>query len=343
MLKLFRRFSSLGYYGEKSKNFMAEQHHYLPHEKQIQEYVKSLELVKKQSGGSSLVELEVRRLEQKLEALKTKVYSELTPWDRVLICRHPKRPHTVDYIRAITTDFIELHGDRTIGDDRAVVGGLAKIDGSPFVIIGQEKGSNTEERVACNFGMVSPEGFRKALRLMCIAEQLQLPVLTLLDTPGAYPGLEAEQRGQGWVIADAIQHMFSIKTPIIVLIIGEGCSGGALGMGVGDVVAMLEHAYYSVISPEGCASILWKDAGRKQEAANALRLNAEHLVTSNIVDEVIIEPVGGAHYDPPLVFSRVKNFATSRARALLHIPLDILLEQRFLKFRKLGVVSDTPV
>ena len=316
---------------------------YLPHEKEIQEYAKTIEHLKQQSSGNPLFASELRRLEQKLEALRKKVYSELTPWDRVLICRHPKRPHSVDYIKAITTDFIELHGDRTFGDDRAVIGGLARIDGHPFVIIGQEKGANTDERVASNFGMLSPEGFRKALRLMRLAELLRIPVVTLLDTPGAYPGLEAEQRGQGWVIAESIQKMFSIQTPIIVLIIGEGCSGGALGMGVGDVVAMLEHAYYSVISPEGCASILWKDAGRKEEAANALKLNAENLIGLNIVSEVIPEPMGGAHYDPDLMYQRVKEFILAKAAAFKHIPIPMLLEQRFMKFRALGVTSPTPL
>ena len=316
---------------------------YLPHEKEIQEYAKTVEHLKQQSSGNPLFASEVRRLEQKLEALKKKVYSELTPWDRVLICRHPKRPHSVDYIKAITTEFVELHGDRTFGDDRAVIGGLSRIDGHPFVIIGQEKGSNTDERVASNFGMLSPEGFRKALRLMRLAEQLRIPVVSLLDTPGAYPGLEAEQRGQGWIIAEAIQKMFSIKTPIIVLIIGEGCSGGALGMGVGDVVAMLEHAYYSVISPEGCASILWKDAGKKETAANALKLTAEDLIRLNIVSEVIPEPQGGAHYNPDLMYQRVKEFILTKAAALSHIPIPMLLEQRFLKFRSLGAVSDKPL
>lgn len=316
---------------------------YLPHEKEIQEYSKTIEHLKKQSDGNPLFATEVRRLEQKLEALKKKVYSELSPWDRVLICRHPKRPHSVDYIKSITSEFIELHGDRTFGDDHAVIGGLARIDGQPFVIVGQEKGSNTDERVTCNFGMLSPEGFRKALRLMRLAEQLHIPVISLLDTPGAYPGLEAEQRGQGWVIAESIQKMFSIKTIVIVLVIGEGCSGGALGIGVGDVVAMLEHAYYSVISPEGCASILWKDAAKKEEAANALKLNAENLLDLNIVSEVIPEPLGGAHYDPELMYQRVKEFVVAKAAALRHIPIPVLLEQRFQKFRSLGAVSNTPV
>jgi acetyl-CoA carboxylase carboxyl transferase subunit alpha len=315
---------------------------YLPHEKQIQEYTQTVERLKKQADGNPLLASEIRRLELKLHAVRRQVYSELTPWDRVLICRHPMRPHSIDYIQSMTSNFFELHGDRTFGDDRAVLGGLATIDGTPCVVIGQEKGSNTEGRMAANFGMLSPEGFRKALRLMKLAEQLQLPVLTLLDTPGAYPGLEAEQRGQGWVIAETMQKMFSIKTPIVVLIIGEGCSGGALGIGIGDIVAMLEHAYYSVISPEGCASILWKDAGRKQEAANALRLNSEHLLNSHIVDEVIPEPLGGAHYDPQAMIGRVKTFVLEKFASLQHISLPLLLEQRFTKFRSLGVISDSP-
>lgn len=315
---------------------------YLPHEKEIQEYTKTIEHLKKQVDGNPLFATEIRRLEHKLDLLKNQVYSSLTPWDRVLICRHPKRPHAVDYIKAITTDFLELHGDRAFGDDRAIIGGLAKIDGKPFVIIGQEKGSNTDERVEHNFGMASPEGFRKALRLMKLAEQLRIPVLTLLDTPGAHPGLEAEQRGQGWVIAQSIQAMFSIKTVILVLIIGEGCSGGALGIGVGDVVAMLEHAYYSVISPEGCASILWKDSNQKATAANALKLNAEDLLSLNVVNEVIPEPLGGAHYDPAAVYERVKEFAVTKAAALQHLPVEVLLDQRFLKFRSLGSVLEKP-
>jgi acetyl-CoA carboxylase carboxyl transferase subunit alpha len=315
---------------------------YLPHEKEIQEYAKTIEHLKEQSSENPLFATEVRRLEQKLEALKKKVYSGLTPWDRVLICRHPKRPHSVDYIKGMASDFIELHGDRTFGDDRAVIGGLAPLDGHPFVFICQEKGANTDERVASNFGMLSPEGFRKALRLMRLAEQLRIPVLSLLDTPGAYPGLEAEQRGQGWVIAESIQKMFSIKTILIVLVIGEGCSGGALGIGVGDVIAMLEHAYYSVISPEGCASILWKDAGKKEEAANALKLNAEDLLRLHIVSEVIPEPMGGAHYDPDLMIQRVKEFAIAKATALRHIPISTLLEQRYEHFRSFGAVSTKP-
>ena len=318
---------------------MDPQNFYLPHEKQIQEYTKTIEHLRKQMDGNPLFEKEVTKIEQKLQSLRKEVYSNLSPWDRVLICRHPKRPHSSDYIKAICTDFVELHGDRTLGDDGAVIGGLCKIDGDAFVIIGQEKGATTDERVTRNFGMVSPEGFRKALRLMHLAQRLSLPVISLIDTPGAYPGLEAEQRGQGAIIAKNIQDMFAIKTPIIVIIIGEGCSGGALGMGVGDVIAMLEHGYYSVISPEGCASILWKDASKKQEAANALKLHAENLIPFNIVDEVIVEPLGGAQYDVDAVFASVKQFIIGKAMALRHIPKDLLIEQRFKKFRSLGKVE----
>lgn len=261
---------------------------------------------------------------------------QLSSWDRVLICRHAKRPHTVDYIRAITTDFFELHGDRTCGDDCSVIGGLCKIDGLPCMIIGQNKGSNTEERVLCNFGMVSPEGFRKAMRLMQLAELLHLPIISLLDTPGAYAGLEAEQRGQGWVIAENLRSMFSIQTPIIVMVIGEGCSGGALGMGVGDVVTMLEHSYYTVISPEGCASILWKDTSKKQEAARALKLHSEDLLALSIVDHVIPEPPGGAHNDPELIFAQVKENLVAQIKSLKNISVNTLLENRYRKFRSIG-------
>ena len=313
---------------------------YLPHEKQIQEYTKSIEHLKKQMIGNPLFSKEIAKLEQKLQTLRKEVYEKLSPWDRVLICRHPKRPHTIDYINAICSDFLELHGDRTFGDDRSVIGGLCRIDDMQFVVIGQEKGATTEDRVMRNFGMVSPEGFRKALRLMQLAEKLKIPVVSFLDTPGAYPGLEAEQRGQGAVIANNIQKMFFIKTPIFVLIIGEGCSGGALGMGVGDLVAMLEHSYYSVISPEGCASILWKDASKKQQAAEALKLHAENLLPFHIVDEVIKEPLGGAHYDPEGMYQTVKQFILEKAHALKHIPIELLLEQRFEKFRNLGQVEE---
>lgn len=308
----------------------------LPHEKAIHEYVKTIDHLKKQSQDNLFFQTEVRQLEQKLEDLKEKVYNELTPWQRVLICRHPKRPHALDFIKAICSPFMECAGDRTYSEDRAIIGGLAQIGEMRCVILGQEKGNDTESRVYRNFGMPNPEGYRKALRLMQLAEKFKLPVVTLLDTPGAYPGLEAEERGQGWVIAKNLFEMSRLKTPILVVVIGEGCSGGAIGMGVGDTVGMLQHAYYSVISPEGCASILWKEPGKNIEAAAALKLNAENLLEFGVIDQIIAEPLGGAHHDPELVYCNVKKFIQEQLSVLCHIPLPLLLEQRYHKFRRMG-------
>lgn len=308
----------------------------LPHEKQIYEYIKAIDHLKKQNQNNPLFNNEIRKLESKLGELKRHVYGGLTPWQRVTICRHPARPHTIDYIKHLCHDFHELCGDRSFGDDQSIIGGLAKIDDMRCVVIGQEKGNDTESRVHRNFGMMSPEGFRKALRLMRLAEKFDLPVVSFLDTPGAYPGLEAEERGQGWAIAHNLREMSLIATPIIVVVIGEGCSGGALGMGVGDVLAMLEHSYYSVISPEGCASILWKDAGKNVEAASALKLNAEDLLRLQIIDAIINEPLGGAHHDQELTYKNVKHYILEQWQMLKMIPKEILLEQRYLKFRKMG-------
>ncbi|KIC71384.1 Acetyl-coenzyme A carboxylase carboxyl transferase subunit alpha [Candidatus Protochlamydia amoebophila] len=308
----------------------------LPHEKQIHEYIKTIEHLKKQSQDNPIFDVEIQKLEQKLDSLKQHVYSELTPWQRIMICRHPSRPHAVDFIRHLSESFVELAGDRSYREDHAIVGGLAKIGGIKCVVIGQEKGFDTESRVYRNFGMLNPEGFRKALRLMQMAEKFQLPIISLLDTPGAYPGLEAEERGQGWAIARNLREMMRINTPIIITIIGEGCSGGALGMGIGDVIGMLEHAYYSVISPEGCASILWKDASKNVEAASALKLNAEDLLNLKIIDSIIKEPLGGAHHDPHITYQNVKQFLVEQLHILRRIPSQILLEQRYLKFRQMG-------
>lgn len=308
----------------------------LAHEKQIYEYIKTIDHLKKQSQGNALFHNEIRKLEQKLEKLKEKVYAELTPWQRVMICRHPSRPHTVDYITSMCSSFHELSGDRTFAEDSALVGGLATIGEMRCVLIGQEKGNDTESRVHHNFGSLNPEGYRKALRLMKLAEKFQLPVVSLIDTAGAYPGLGAEERGQGWAIANNLREMSRIATPIIVVIIGEGCSGGALGIAVGDVVAMLEHAYYSVISPEGCAAILWKDSSKNEEAARALKLTAEDLLARNVIDAIIKEPLGGAHHQPQVACSNVKQFVLEQWQMLKRIPVDLLLEQRYLKFRKMG-------
>ena len=308
----------------------------LPHEKQIYEYLKTIEHLKKQSSETPIFNKEIKKLEQKLEELKEKTYTNLTPWERVMICRHPSRPHSIDYIKNICTSFHELCGDRSFGDDHAIIGGLAQIGDLKCVIIGQEKGKDTETRIHHNFGMLNPEGFRKAMRIMKIAEKFQLPIISLLDTPGANPILEAEERGQGWAIAENLRDMSRLQTPIIVIVIGEGCSGGAIGMGVGDVIAMLEHSYYSVISPEGCAAILWKDPAKNIDAAIALKLNSENLLEMRIIDAVISEPLGGAHHSPQVVYKNVQNFILEQARILKNIPNEILLEQRYLKFRQMG-------
>lgn len=313
----------------------------LPHEKQIYEYIKTIEHLKKQNLNNPLFSTEIRKLEQKLDKLKQKVYSELTPWQRIQICRHPQRPRTIDYIEHLCDSFHELHGDRAYRDDKSIVGGLAVIQGMKCVLIGQEKGNDTESRVHRNFGMLCPEGYRKALRLMQMAEKFNLPVVCLVDTPGAYPGLEAEERGQGAAIARNLLEMSRLAVPIIVVIIGEGCSGGALGIGIGDVVSMLEHAYYSVISPEACASILWKDTSKNIEAASALKLNSEDLLKLQIIDAIINEPLGGAHHEPEAVYQNVKKYILEQWQLLKMIPKDVLLEQRYFKFRRMGVLQQT--
>ncbi len=311
----------------------------LPHEKQIQEYVKTIEHLKKQNQNNPLFNQEIKKLEQKLEKLKEQVYSGLTPWERVLISRHPQRPHSIDYIKHIMEEFHELSGDRLYSDDHSIIGGLAKIGPHKVVVIGQEKGNDTESRVYRNFGMLNPEGFRKALRLMKLAEKFNLPVVSFLDTPGANPILEAEERGQGWAIALNLREMARLKVPIVVLVIGEGCSGGALGMGVGDSVAMLEHSYYSVISPEGCASILYKDASKKVESAEALKLTSEDLLRLGVIDTIINEPLGGAHHNPEEAYRNVKRFITDELSVLKNLDPDLLIEKRYLKFRHIGQFS----
>lgn len=269
--------------------------------------------------------------------------SNLSPWERVKICRHSARPQSSDYIKHIADDFVEIHGDRLFSDDPAIIGGLGYIGGKKFIIIGQEKGKDTETRLKRNFGMPHPEGYRKALRIMELGEKFHLPILTLIDTPGAYAGLAAEERGQGWAIAKNLMEMARLKTPIICMIIGEGCSGGALGIGIGDVIGMLEHSYYSVISPEGCASILWKDGKEGRElAASKLKMHAEDLLPWGIIDEIIPEPQGGAHTDPQVVYQRVKEFILERAEKLGDIDLDLLIANRYNKFRKLGMCHTVP-
>lgn len=319
----------------------------LAHEKQIREYEKTIQQLKEQNKGNvHWTSDELKILEDKLENLKKQVYSKLSPWERVAICRHASRPRSIDYIKHLCTDFVELFGDRLFRDDCSIICGLAKINGVKFMVIGQEKGNDTESRLRRNFGMPHPEGYRKAMRCMRLAAKFKLPVLCLLDTPGAYPGLAAEERGQGWAIAQNLWEMARLPTPIIVLLIGEGCSGGALGVGVGDVIGMLQHSYYSVISPEGCASILWKDASKNSVAAEALKMHAEDLKELEVIDEIIEEPLGGAHQNPEEIYKKVKEFIGEQWSILKRMPLDCLLEQRYQKFRRMGkfaTIETTPL
>jgi acetyl-CoA carboxylase carboxyl transferase subunit alpha len=308
----------------------------LPHEKQLEDTLKAIHHLKKQSENSPLFKREISRLEDKLHHLKEEVYNNLNPWERIAICRHPKRPRTSNYIKNIVTSFTELSGDRRYADDKAILGGLGKIGDMKCVVLGHEKGHDTETRLHHNFGMPHPEGYRKALRLMQLAEKFNLPLVSFIDTSGAFPGLEAEERGQGGAIAENIKAMSRLRTPIIIVIIGEGASGGALGIGVGDVILMLEHAYYSVITPEGCASILWKDPSKNVHASSALKLNSEDLLELQVIDKIIEEPLGGAHHSPEMIFENVKEHILEQWNILKGIPTELLVEKRYHKFRKMG-------
>ena len=309
----------------------------LSHEKQILEYEKTLAELKERNKENALwTDEEIMKLEDKLDQLRKKVYSQLTPWERVTICRHPARPKAIDYIRNMCEGFCELHGDRLYRDDPSIIAGMGRIDGVKFMVIAQEKGCDTQSRLERNFGMPHPEGYRKAIRCMRMAAKFRLPVLSLIDTPGAYPGLAAEERGQGWAIAQNLWEMARLSTPIIAILIGEGCSGGALGIGVGDVIAMLEHAYYAVISPEACSSILWRDTSKNELAAGMLKMHAEELLKFDIIDAIIEEPLGGAHHDPSSVYKGVKDYILSQWSILKTIPPETLIEQRYQKYRRMG-------
>jgi len=281
------------------------------------------------------------QLSKKLEELKIEIYKNVTPWQRVQLSRHPSRPYTMDYIKALTDDvFLELHGDRTVKDDKAMIGGLGKIGNQSFMFIGQQKGYNTKTRQYRNFGMANPEGYRKALRLMKSAEKFGIPVVSFIDTPGAYPGLEAEERGQGEAIARNILEMSRLKTPVIVIVIGEGASGGALGIGVGDKVMMLENTWYSVISPESCSSILWRSWEFKEQAAEALKLTAEDMKKNKLVDSIIKEPLGGAHSDRKAIFDTVKKTILKTYSDLSKLSTQELVSQRMEKFSQMGVYEE---
>jgi acetyl-CoA carboxylase carboxyl transferase subunit alpha len=306
----------------------------LPFETDIHEMEQSLARLESVPGEGD----EVRRMRYELNALKKTRYAKLTPWQTVLVARHPNRPQTCDYIESAFDEFVELHGDRTFGDDRAIRTGFARIDGIKVLLVGHQKGRNLAERQQCFYGCAHPEGYRKALAKMKLAAKYQLPVVCLIDTPGAYPGIGAEERGQSQLIATSILEMSQLSTPIICVVIGEGGSGGALGIGVGDRVAMLQHGYYSVISPEGCAGILWKVANdeTKPRAAEALKLTADHLLKHGVIDEIIPEPVGGAHRNPREMANSLRTYLVRNLRELAAVPLNDLLQQRYMKFRKMG-------
>jgi acetyl-CoA carboxylase carboxyl transferase subunit alpha len=286
--------------------------------------------------GDPQKEAELRRLKGELQEARHRVYAELTPWQKTLVCRHPGRPYTLDYIEALFTDFIEIHGDRRYADDPALVCGLALYKDRPIAVIGHQKGRDTKQKIHRNFGMAKPEGYRKALRVMQLAEKFRRPVITFVDTPGAYPGVDAEERGQAEAIAYNLREMAPLRIPIIVNVTGEGGSGGALAIAIGDRVNMLEHSVYSVITPEGCASILWRDPSRAEEAATAMRITAPDLKALGIVDEIIPEPPGGAHADPEALFRTVDAVLGAQLRELCAIDRDTLADSRYEKFRNMG-------
>lgn len=283
---------------------------------------------------------EIKKLEEKLGGLKKDTYDNLTPWQRVQLARHPQRPYTLDYVEMMMSDFLELRGDRLFADDPAMVCGVAKIEGKKVLIIGQQKGRDTKENLRRNFGCAHPEGYRKAMRLMEMAERVKLPIVIFIDTPGAYPGIGAEERGQAQAIAYNLREMIEIATPIVITIIGEGGSGGALGIGLGDRICILENAYYSVISPEGCASILWRNSTKAPEAAVALKLTAADLLNMGIVDEIVTEPLGGAHRDAQKMATTLKGVILRHLNELSAIPIQNLLKSRYQRFRKIGIIDE---
>ncbi len=282
----------------------------------------------------------IRTLEEKIAELKKETFETLTGWQRVQLSRHPDRPYTLDYIYEITSDFIELHGDRTVADDKAMVGGFGTMEGQTFMFIGQQKGRNTKQRQMRNFGMANPEGYRKALRLMKMAEKFNKPIVTFIDTPGAFPGLEAEERGQGEAIARNLKEMFQLRVPVMCLIIGEGASGGALGIAIGDRVLMLENTWYSVISPESCSSILWRSWDFKEQAADVLKLTARDMLDNKLIDGIIKEPLGGAHNDVKAMSAEVKRVILENFKELEKIPVRDRINQRIEKFSAMGVVKE---
>jgi acetyl-CoA carboxylase carboxyl transferase subunit alpha len=312
----------------------------LDFEKPILELEKKIDELKRFTTEKKIdLSSEVRRLEEKLGLLKKETYSTLSPWQTVQLARHPQRPYTLDYISMLMTDFIELHGDRAFGDDKALICGLAKLDGAKVVVIGHQKGRDTKENLKRNFGCAHPEGYRKALRVMQLAEEFNLPIIIFIDTPGAYPGIGAEERGQSQAIATNLREMTGIGVPIIATVIGEGGSGGALGIGIADRVFVLENSYYSVISPEGCAAILWKDGSKAPLAAEVLKLTGQDLLKFGIIEGIVAEPLGGAHRDPQKTAQNVKETITKHLKDLLTLDKQELLRLRYKKFRSIGAIG----
>ena len=295
-----------------------------------------------ESGGTSGpgTEADLIAAKKELNAVINRVFSDLTPWQQCQLARHPDRPHTMAYTHSIFTDFTELHGDRRFADDPAIVAGLARLEGEPVVVVGHQKGRDTAEKLRRNFGMPRPEGYRKALRIMELGARFRRPIISFIDTPGAYPGIDAEERGQAEAIAYNLIKMAAMPVPIIVVVTGEGGSGGALALGIGDRVLMLEHAIYSVISPEGCAAILWKDQARAADAATALRITAKDLKSFNIIDEILPEPAGGAHMNPALMAETISSGIRRHLKTLRKLKPEALVARRFKKFQAMGIVTD---
>ncbi len=314
----------------------------LAFEQPIFEIETRLHELERSADGRPETENEVRLLRRELAETTKKIYSQLDPWQIVQVARHKNRPYTADYLGLAFDEFVELHGDRNFGDDRAMLTGFAKLDEYKVMVIGHQKGRTYKERAACYFGCAHPEGYRKAMAKMEMAAKYSLPVIAFIDTPGAYPGVGAEERGQAWVIAENMYEMSRLPTPIICVVIGEGGSGGALGIGVGDRVAMLQHAYYSVISPEGCAGILWKSSEHAEKAAHALRFTSKDLLEMRVIDDIIAEPLGGAHRDHHQMAARLKIYLMKTLRELTAMPLDELTEKRYEKFRRMGVFLEQP-
>lgn len=313
---------------------------YLDFEKPIEDLMLNLKQAEQLGRKGIEVKQTISDLKKKLEAKKNEIYSNLSAWQRVQLSRHPQRPYTLEYIEEIADDFIELHGDRTVKDDKAMIGGWAKIDDKVFMLIGQQKGKNTKMRQHRNFGMANPEGYRKALRLMKMAEKFNRPIVTFIDTPGAYPGLEAEERGQGEAIARNLIEMVQLKVPVICIIIGEGASGGALGIGIGDRVLMLENTWYSVISPESCSSILWRSWDHKEKAANALKLTAHDMLKNRLIDGIIDEPTGGAHRNVNFMYDSIKKNILYITKELESKSPENRIKERIEKFGSMGAFKE---